>query len=66
MTFQPDDFSRSPAHNSSDTDKNVRRQRKRRTRSLLDHEEGEWMPESAAPSPERVIREFFDNDYDVS
>jgi hypothetical protein len=66
MTFQPDHFSRSPARDSTDADKKMRRQRKRHARALLDHEDGEWLPESAGPSAERVIRELFDNDYDVA
>lgn len=68
MTFQTDGLSRPSAADSfSEDKKDARRRRKRRaTRTLLDHEDEEWLPPSAMLSTAHVIREFFDNDYDIS
>jgi hypothetical protein len=39
-------------------------QRKPNAQNAL-HEEDEWMPIAAAMTPTRVIREFFESDYDM-
>jgi hypothetical protein len=69
MTFEPDGLSRPPMGATSNANVRVDRRQRHRVRralALLDHQDDEWMPESLGLSAEHVIRELFDNDYDIS